>query len=85
VLGPAGLVAIFWQGAGLHDVFAFAQSGYFYLTLASADIDSLLNRGRHPVDDVDHPSLIADCLGFGRVRLERTAASRRLLWRSVSA
>ena len=23
-----GLVAIFWQGAGLHDVFAFAQSGY---------------------------------------------------------
>ena len=45
-------VAIFWQGYGLHDVFAFAQSGY--------SIDTGIRRyrqpaefRRHPVDDVD--------------------------------
>ena len=38
-------VAIFWQGYGLHDVFAFAQSGYSIDT-GIADIDSLLNSGQ---------------------------------------
>lgn len=42
VLG--GLVAIFWQGAGLHDVFAYANHGFKTETGVEA-IDTLLNKG----------------------------------------
>jgi NhaC family Na+:H+ antiporter len=39
-----GILAMFYQGASLHDVFSFMQSGYSIDT-GVKDIDSLLNRG----------------------------------------
>ena len=38
------LVAIFYQGVGLHDVFTYAQSG-FAIDTGVAEIDKLLNAG----------------------------------------
>ncbi|WP_254367982.1 Na+/H+ antiporter NhaC [Paracoccus sp. Z118] len=64
-----GAVAIFHQGAGLHDVFAYAQSGYEIETGVEA-IDSLLNTGGMQ-SMMWTISLMLIALGFGGA-LERT-------------
>jgi NhaC family Na+:H+ antiporter len=64
-----GLMAVLFQGAGLHDVFAYANSGYSIDTGVS-EIDSLLNRGG--IQSMMWTiSLILIALGFGGA-LERT-------------
>ena len=69
-------VAIFWQGYGLHDVFAFAQSGYSIDT-GIADIDSLLNSGG--IQSMMWTiSLILIALGFGGA-LERTGCLEAII------
>ncbi len=67
VLG--GLMAIFCQGAGVHDTFTYANSGYSIDTGVS-EIDSLLNRGG--IQSMMWTiSLILLALGFGGA-LEKT-------------
>ena len=39
-----GLLAVFAQGAGLHDTFTFANDGYA-MTTGVEEIDTLLSRG----------------------------------------
>ena len=76
-----GLIAIFWQGAGLHDVFAFAQSGYSIDTGIS-DIDSLLNAGG--IQSMMWTiSLMLIALGFGGA-LERTGCLEAIIMAIVN-
>ena len=71
-----GLMAIFAQGATLHDVFGFANSGYSIETGVS-EIDSLLNRGG--VQSMMWTiSLILIALGFGGA-LERTGCLQTII------
>ncbi|KQI68314.1 sodium:proton antiporter [Loktanella sp. 3ANDIMAR09] len=71
-----GLVAIFWQGNGLHDVFTYAQSGYAIDT-GIADIDSLLNSGG--IQSMMWTiSLMLIALGFGGA-LERTGCLESII------
>lgn len=75
------LIAIFWQGAGLHDVFAYAQSGYSIET-GVADIDSLLNAGG--IQSMMWTiSLMLIALGFGGA-LERTGCLEAIIMAIVS-
>ncbi|MFB2531140.1 Na+/H+ antiporter NhaC [Paracoccus sp. p4-l81] len=70
------LVAIFWQGAGVHDVFSYAQSGYKIET-GIADIDSLLNSGG--IQSMMWTiSLMLIALGFGGA-LERTGCLESII------
>jgi len=65
-----GIMAIAFQGAGLHDVFSYANGGYSIQTGVS-EIDSLLNRGG--VQSMMWTiSLVLIALGFGGA-LERTS------------
>ena len=76
-----GAVAIFWQGYGLHDIFAFAQSGYSIDT-GVADIDSLLNAGG--IQSMMWTiSLILIALGFGGA-LERTGCLEAIIQAIIS-
>ena len=76
-----GAVAIFWQGYGLHDIFAFAQSGYSIET-GVADIDSLLNAGG--IQSMMWTiSLILIALGFGGA-LERTGCLEAIIQAIIS-
>jgi len=71
-----GLMAIFAQGATLHDVFGFANSGYSIETGVS-EIDSLLNRGG--VQSMMWTiSLILIALGFGGA-LERVGCLQTII------
>jgi len=71
-----GIVAIFWQGVGLHDVFTYAQSGYTIET-GVADIDSLLNAGG--IQSMMWTiSLMLIALGFGGA-LERTGCLEAII------
>jgi NhaC family Na+:H+ antiporter len=71
-----GLMAMAFQGAGLHDVFAFANSGYSISTGVD-EIDSLLNRGG--VQSMMWTiSLILIALGFGGA-LERTGCLETII------
>ncbi|MCB5199994.1 Na+:H+ antiporter, NhaC family [Loktanella sp. DSM 29012] len=71
-----GLVAIFWQGEGLHDVFTYAQSG-FSIDTGVSDIDSLLNSGG--IQSMMWTiSLILIALGFGGA-LERTGCLESII------
>ncbi|RJE79360.1 Na+/H+ antiporter NhaC [Paracoccus sp. JM45] len=71
-----GIIAIFWQGAGLHDVFSYAQSGYTIET-GVADIDSLLNAGG--IQSMMWTiSLMLIALGFGGA-LERTGCLEAII------
>ncbi|QBX33344.1 Na+/H+ antiporter NhaC [Paracoccus liaowanqingii] len=71
-----GLVAIFWQGEGLHDVFTYAQSGYAIET-GVEDIDSLLNAGG--IQSMMWTiSLMLIALGFGGA-LERTGCLEAII------
>lgn len=71
-----GLVAIIAQGASLHDVFAFANSGYKIETGVS-EIDSLLNSGG--IQSMMWTiSLILIALGFGGA-LERTGCLQTII------
>lgn len=64
-----GITAMLFQGAGLHDVFTYANSGYSIET-GVAEIDSLLNRGG--IQSMMWTiSLVLLALGFGGA-LERT-------------
>jgi Na+:H+ antiporter, NhaC family len=75
------LIAIFWQGAGVHDVFAFAQSGYSIDT-GITDIDSLLNAGG--IQSMMWTiSLMLIALGFGGA-LERTGCLEAIIMAIVS-
>ncbi|MFN3723185.1 MAG: Na+/H+ antiporter NhaC [Paracoccaceae bacterium] len=70
------LVAIFLQGAGLHDIFTYAQSGYSIQT-GVADIDSLLNSGG--IQSMMWTiSLMLIALGFGGA-LERTGCLEAII------
>lgn len=70
------IVAIFWQGAGLHDVFSYAQDGYSIET-GVADIDSLLNAGG--IQSMMWTiSLMLIALGFGGA-LERTGCLESII------
>ena len=70
------LVAIFLQGATLHDVFIYAQSGYTIET-GVADIDSLLNSGG--IQSMMWTiSLMLIALGFGGA-LERTGCLEAII------
>lgn len=70
------LIAIFWQGAGVHDVFVYAQSGYSIET-GVADIDSLLNAGG--IQSMMWTiSLMLIALGFGGA-LERTGCLEAII------
>ncbi|MFI0396332.1 Na+/H+ antiporter NhaC [Paracoccus jiaweipingae] len=71
-----GVVAIFYQGAGLHDVFTYAQSGYKIET-GIADIDTLLNKGG--IQSMMWTiSLMLIALGFGGA-LERTGCLEAII------
>ncbi len=71
-----GLVAIFVQGNGVHDVFAFAQSGYSIDTGIDA-IDTLLNKGG--IQSMMWTiSLMLIALGFGGA-LERTGCLEAII------
>lgn len=71
-----GLVAVFWQGEGLHSVFAYAQSGYAIET-GVADIDTLLNAGG--IQSMMWTiSLMLIALGFGGA-LERTGCLEAII------
>ncbi|PIY28906.1 MAG: Na+/H+ antiporter NhaC [Comamonadaceae bacterium CG_4_9_14_3_um_filter_60_33] len=75
------LVAIFYQGAGLHDVFNYAQSGYKIET-GVATIDSLLNAGG--IQSMMWTiSLMLIALGFGGA-LERTGCLESIIKSIVS-
>lgn len=70
------LVAIFWQGVGLHDVFTYAQSG-FAIDTGISDIDSLLNAGG--IQSMMWTiSLMLIALGFGGA-LERTGCLEAII------
>ncbi|MDP3338737.1 Na+/H+ antiporter NhaC [Frigidibacter sp.] len=70
------LIAIFLQGEGLHDVFAYAQSGYAIET-GVPDIDSLLNAGG--IQSMMWTiSLMLIALGFGGA-LERTGCLEAII------
>jgi len=70
------LVAIFLQGATIHDVFIYAQSGYTIET-GVADIDSLLNSGG--IQSMMWTiSLMLIALGFGGA-LERTGCLEAII------
>ena len=70
------LIAIFLQGEGVHDVFAYAQSGYAIET-GVADIDSLLNAGG--IQSMMWTiSLMLIALGFGGA-LERTGCLEAII------
>jgi len=70
------LVAIFFQGATLHEVFIYAQSGYTIET-GVADIDSLLNSGG--IQSMMWTiSLMLIALGFGGA-LERTGCLEAII------
>lgn len=71
-----GLIAILWQGAGVHDVFTYAQSGYSIET-GIADIDNLLNAGG--IQSMMWTiSLMLIALGFGGA-LERTGCLESII------
>lgn len=71
-----GLVAIIAQGATLHDVFAFANSGY-KIDTGISEIDSLLNSGG--IQSMMWTiSLILIALGFGGA-LERTGCLQTII------
>lgn len=70
------LVAIFWQGHGLHDVFAFANDG-FKVETGVAAIDTLLNKGG--IQSMMWTiSLMLIALGFGGA-LERTGCLEAII------
>jgi Na+:H+ antiporter, NhaC family len=76
-----GLVAIFWQGEGLHSVFTYAQSGYAIETGVD-DIDSLLNAGG--IQSMMWTiSLMLIALGFGGA-LERTGCLEAIIHAIIS-
>ena len=76
-----GLVAVFWQGVGIHDVFAYAQSGYSIET-GVGDIDNLLNAGG--IQSMMWTiSLILIALGFGGA-LERTGCLESIIQSIIS-
>lgn len=71
-----GLVAIFLQGAGVHDVFVYANSGYSIESGVPA-IDSLLNKGG--IQSMMWTiSLMLIALGFGGA-LERTGCLEAII------
>ncbi len=71
-----GIIAIFQQGQGLHDVFTYAQSGYSIET-GIADIDALLNKGG--IQSMMWTiSLMLIALGFGGA-LERTGCLESII------
>jgi NhaC family Na+:H+ antiporter len=71
-----GLMAVGFQGAGLHDLFNYANSGYSIETGVS-EIDSLLNRGG--VQSMMWTiSLVLIALGFGGA-LERTGCLETII------
>ena len=71
-----GLMAVAFQGAGMHDVFQFANSGYSIATGVS-EIDSLLNRGG--VQSMMWTiSLVLIALGFGGA-LEKTGCLETII------
>ncbi len=71
-----GIMAMFVQGAGLHDTFTFANSGYSIETGVS-EIDSLLNRGG--IQSMMWTiSLVLIALGFGGA-LERTGCLEAII------
>lgn len=71
-----GLVAMFWQGEGLHDLFVYANSGYAIETGVPA-IDSLLNSGG--IQSMMWTiSLMLIALGFGGA-LERTGCLEAII------
>jgi len=75
------LVAIFYQGVGLHDVFSYAQSGYAIET-GVAIIDKLLNAGG--IQSMMWTiSLMLIALGFGGA-LERTGCLEAIILSIVS-
>lgn len=75
------LVAIFYQGVGLHDVFSYAQSGYKIETGLAA-IDKLLNAGG--IQSMMWTiSLMLIALGFGGA-LERTGCLEAIVHSIVS-
>ena len=75
------LVAIFYQGVGLHDVFTFAQSGYAIDTGVDI-IDKLLNAGG--IQSMMWTiSLMLIALGFGGA-LERTGCLESIIQSIVS-
>ena len=71
-----GLVALFWQGEGLHDIFTYAQSGYAIET-GVPDIDTLLNKGGIQAM-MWTISLMLLALGFGGA-LERTGCLESII------
>jgi Na+:H+ antiporter, NhaC family len=71
-----GLMAMMFQGAGLHDIFSYANGGYSIETGVS-EIDSLLNRGG--IQSMMWTiSLILIALGFGGA-LERTGCLQTII------
>jgi len=71
-----GLMAMIFQGSGLHEIFTYANSGYAIDTGVS-EIDSLLNRGG--IQSMMWTiSLILIALGFGGV-LERTGCLEAII------
>jgi len=75
-VAAGGLVAMAFQGAGLHDVFNYANSGYAIET-GVAEIDSLLNRGG--IQSMMWTiSLVLIALGFGGA-LERTGCLETII------
>lgn len=71
-----GLMAMMFQGAGLHDVFTYANGGYAIDTGVS-EIDSLLNRGG--IQSMMWTiSLVLIALGFGGA-LERTGCLETII------
>ncbi|PVA08815.1 Na+/H+ antiporter NhaC [Pelagivirga sediminicola] len=76
-----GAVAMITQGASLHDVFGYANSGYAIET-GVAEIDSLLNRGG--IQSMMWTiSLILIALGFGGA-LERTGCLNAIIAKILS-
>mgnify|MGYP002653651075 CR=1 FL=1 len=71
-----GIIAIFLQGAGLHDVFALAQDGYTKQT-GIEQIDTLLNSGGMQ-SMMWTISLMLIALGFGGA-LERTGCLEAII------
>ncbi len=75
------LVAIFWQGEGVHDVFKYAQSG-FSIETGVADIDKLLTAGG--IQSMMWTiSLMLIALGFGGA-LERTGCLEAIIVAIIS-
>ena len=76
-----GIIAMTMQGAGLHDVFNYAQNG-FTIDSGNEDIDSLLNRGG--IQSMMWTiSLMLLALGFGGA-LERTGVLESIINSIVS-